>query len=131
VLLQRAHSHVRNQRRDFLHKESRKIINKYGFIAVENLDVAEMATGKFSKSIYDAAWGLFTFMLVYKAEWAGRRLKKVEPKGTSQTCLCGARVPKTLQDRWHHCLKCGLSGPRDHISAKVILQTGKELAFRR
>lgn len=40
--------------------------------------------------------------------------------GNSQTCLCGAPVPKTLSDRWHDCSECGLSAPRDAVSANII-----------
>ncbi len=39
--------------------------------------------------------------------------------GNSQTCLCGASVPKTLSQRWHSCPECGLQGPRDQILAVI------------
>jgi|ERR1017187_6205611 putative transposase len=121
-LLQRAHVHVRNQRADFHHKLSRRLVNEYGVIAVEDLNVAGLAGGMLAKSVHDAGWANFMQMLSYKAESAGRVLVKVDPRGTSQTCLCGQRVPKTLADRWHDCPACGLSASRDHVSAQVILQ---------
>jgi putative transposase len=120
-LLQRAHVHVGNQRRDFQHKESRKLVNEYGVIAVEDLNVKGLAAGMLAKSVHDAGWSMFVAMLVYKAECAGRRVVKVDPRGTSQTCTCGQSVPKTLVDRWHVCPACGLSASRDHVSAQVIL----------
>jgi len=40
--------------------------------------------------------------------------------GNSQTCLCGATVRKTLRDRWHECSTCGLSAPRDLVSANIV-----------
>ncbi|MCE6957510.1 transposase, partial [Cereibacter sphaeroides] len=40
--------------------------------------------------------------------------------GNSQTCLCGASVPKELKDRWHDCPACGLSAPRDVVSANIV-----------
>jgi putative transposase len=121
-LLQRAHSHVGNQRADFAHKESRKIANRYGVIAVEDLNVKGLAGGMLAKSVHDAGWSMFLNFLSYKAESAGRELVQVDPRGTTQMCLCGARVPKTLADRWHACPACGLSAGRDHVSAQVILQ---------
>jgi len=124
-LLQRAHVHVGNQRRDFQHKESRKLIDEYGLIAVEDLNVKGLAGGMLAKSVHDAGWSLFVAMLVYKAEDAGRRLVKVDPRGTSQTCVCGARVAKALADRRHDCVACGLSAGRDHVSAQVILQRAR------
>jgi putative transposase len=120
-LLQRAHAHVANQRRDFQHKEARKLVNAYGVIAVEDLNVKGLAAGMLAKSVHDAGWSQFIAMLSYKAECAGRVLVKVDPRATSQTCLCGARVPKTLADRWHDCSVCGLSASRDYVSAQVIL----------
>jgi len=42
--------------------------------------------------------------------------------GNSQTCLCGAQVPKTLKDREHVCPECGLLGPRDVVSANIVMQ---------
>jgi len=119
--LQRAHAHVRNQRADFQHKFSRQLVNEYGLIAVEDLNVKGLAAGMLAKFVHDAGWSQFVSMLSYKAECAGRVLVKVDPRGTSQTCVCGASVPKTLADRWHDCPACGLSASRDHVSAQVIL----------
>lgn len=123
-ILQRVHAHVRNQRADFHHKESRKIINENGLIAVEDLNIKGLASGMLSKSVHDAGWSSFITKLTYKAEDAGRVLVKVDPRGTSQTCTCGAEVRKTLAQRWHLCLNCGLSADRDHVSAQVILGRG-------
>lgn len=120
-LLQRAHVHVANQRSNFHHKESRKIVNSFGLIAVEDLNIKGLSAGMLAKSVRDAGWSQFLNFLAYKAECAGREFVKVDPRGTSQTCLCGQRVAKTLSDRWHHCPACGLSGDRDHVSARVIL----------
>ena len=124
-LLQRAHVHVGNQRRDFQHKESRKLVNAYGLIAVEDLNVKGLAGGMLAKSVHDAGWSMFVAMLLYKAASAGREVIQVDPRGTSQTCLCGQRVPKTLADRWHDCPACGLSASRDHVSARVILSRAR------
>ena len=121
-LLQRANAHVVNQRTDFLHKESRKLVNRFGLIAVEDLNVKGLAAGILAKSVHDAGWSQFFSFLSYKAEYAGREFRTVDPRGTSQECLCGARVPKTLADRWHGCPACGLSGSRDHVSARLVLQ---------
>lgn len=126
-LLQRAHITVRDQRADFHHKLSRRLINENGLIAVEDLNVKGMASGMLAKSVHDAGWASFINKLSYKAEDAGRLLVKVDPRGTSQTCICGAEVRKTLADRWHLCLNCGLSASRDHVSAQIILARAKAL----
>lgn len=123
-LLQRAHAQVRNQRADFQHKISRWLVNNYGVIAVEELNVKGLASGMLAKSVNDAGWSAFIAKLLYKAENAGRELMRVDPRGTSQTCLCGASTPKTLSQRWHQCSACGLSANRDHVSAQLILARG-------
>ena len=124
-LLQRAHVHVGNQRSDFQHKESRKLVNEYGVIAVEDLNVKGLAGGMLAKSVHDAGWSMFLGMIAYKAASAGREVIQVDPRGTSQTCVCGQRVAKTLADRWHDCPVCGLSAGRDHVSAQVILSRAR------
>jgi putative transposase len=123
--LQRAHAHVRNQRSDFHHKLSRDLVDQHGAIAVEDLNVKGLSGGMLARSVHDAGWDGFLQKLSYKAECAGRVLVKVDPRGTSQTCVCGASVPKTLADRWHECPACGLSAGRDVASAQVILQRAR------
>jgi putative transposase len=121
------HKRVFNQRNDFQHKLSRKLVNNYGLIAVEDLNVKGLAGGMLAKSVHDAAWSAFIAKLAYKAESAGRLLMKVNPRGTSQQCPCGAPVPKKLWDRKHKCLACGLETTRDHASALEILRRGLRL----
>ena len=122
--LQKAHAHIRNQRADFHHKLARTLVTLYGLIAVEDLNVKGLAAGMLAKSVADAGWSSFIGKLAYKAEDAGRLMVKVEARGTSQTCLCGADVRKTLGQRWHSCDWCGLSAPRDQVSAQLILRAG-------
>lgn len=124
LLLQKAHAHIRNQRTNFHHQLSRTLVNQYGVMAVEDLNVKGLSGGMLARSVQDAGWSAFTKKLADKAAEAGRELVKVDPRGTSQTCLCGARVPKTLSQRWHECDNCGLSAPRDHVSAQLILRLG-------
>lgn len=118
------HEKIRNQRSDFHHKISRMLVNKYGTIVVEDLNIVGLSRGFLAKFVSDAGWGLFLNKLAYKAESAGREFIKVDPRGTSQTCTCGNKVPKKLSKRQHLCLECGLSQGRDHTSAQVILQRG-------
>jgi len=125
--LQAAHAHLRNQRSDFHHKVSRRLVNDYGLIAVEALNVKGLAAGMLAKSVSDAGWSSFIDKLAYKAQSAGRVLMKVDPRGTTQRCVCGAPNPKTLGQRWHECTACGLSAGRDHASALEILRLGLSL----
>jgi len=100
-------------------------VERYGVIAVEDLKVKGLSRGRLGRSVQDAGWNCFFAKLCYKAECAGRELVRVDPRQTSQSCLCGSPVPKTLGDRWHECPACGLSAPRDVVSAQVILQRAR------
>ena len=127
MMLKKVHQHIFNQRNDFLHEESRKIVNQYGIICVEDLNFRGLVSGMLSKAIHDASWSSFITKLAYKAEEAGRKLILVDPRGTSQRCPCGASVPKKLSEREHVCTECGLVGERDHVSAMEILRLGTSL----
>jgi len=125
------HTKVSNQRRDFQHKLSHKIVNEFGYIFIENLQPKQMVennTKILNKYINDAAWSQFFNFLVYKAENAGRKLIKVNPKNTTQNCSqCGQLVPKDLSVRVHDCPHCGLKIDRDHNAALNILRLGRSL----
>jgi len=125
VLVAQAHRRIRNQRASFHHEVSRWLVNRYGWIAVEDLKIKGLARSMLARSVQDAGWNSFFAKLSYKAASAGRVLVKVDPRGSSQTCVCGAHLPKTLRDRWHACPACGLSALRDVVSAQVILQRAR------
>ena len=136
LMLQRAYARIVRQRRHFHHTEARKLVNKYSVIAVEDLQIKNMSRSAkgtsehpgsrvkqksgLNRSILDVAWGAFVLILFHKAAEAGGLGVKVYAPGTSQECVCGALVPKALKDRWHLCLTCGLSKPRDEVSSMVI-----------
>lgn len=127
--LAKLYDKVNNQRNDFLHKVSRYYVNRYGTICVEDLDVKGLKEKGHNKgmhrNIHDAAWARFIMMIDYKAESAGRRLIKVEARGTTQRCSkCGADVPKGLKDRVHDCPNCGLAVDRDYNAAMNTLIAG-------
>ena len=119
--LRKIHAQIKNQRNDFAHKVSTRLVKDFDVIAIEDLNILGMSKGILAKQIHDVAWNSFFQKLTYKAENAGKKLIKVNPAGTSQTCICGERVEKSLSVRQHHCLSCGYKNHRDIVSAKVIL----------
>ena len=127
VLLCKIHHHIFNRRNDHQHKLARMLVNQFGKIFVEDLNIKGLAGGMLAKAVHDASWASFLSKLSYKAEEAGRELVKVDPRGTSQRCPCGAKVPKKLSERGHVCTKCGLITTRDHASAMEILRLGLSL----
>ena len=131
-VLQQTHEHIANQRKDTADKIARKLVNEYDLIAVEDLNTSGLLRNHhLAKSIADAAWNtFFILILTSKAEEAGRRLVKVDPRYTSQECSqCGEIVKKDLSVRIHSCPHCGLVLDRDvnaavNILNKAIARTG-------
>lgn len=124
----RVHERINWKRHNFAHQLSNKIIGKYNTICVEDLSINDMQRDNFScinKSISDAAWRMFLDCLDYKAEYAGKKVIKINPAFTSQNCSgCGYRQKLKLSDRMYHCPCCGLSLNRDHNAAKNIHALG-------
>lgn len=122
----RVHERIRHRRNNFAHQHSRRIVNRFQFIAVEDLEVNRMVHNHcLNKSIYDAAWTEFTHHLAYKAENAGRTMVRVNPAYTSQTCsACGHRQKIPLSERTFACPCCGIVLDRDHNAALNIKALG-------
>jgi putative transposase len=133
VLLAKAHQHIARKRRDFHHKEARKLVEQYDVIYHEDLRVRNMVKNHaLAKSISDAGWGQFLTILAFKAASAGKRVVAVNPAFTSQRCSgCGTMVWKRLSTRWHDCPECGLSLHRDHNSARDITRLGQAQLYGR
>ncbi len=142
----RCHRKVRNQRADFLHKQSRQLVNTYETLVFEGLSPSNMSKAPkpkqdengaylpngasqkagLNKSIVDAGWGTFVSMGKSKAEEAGSvHVFTVNPEYTSQMCSgCGVVRKKVLSERWHSC-ECGIELDRDHNAALNILRLGR------
>ena len=127
-VVRRVHERIKNRRHNFVHQQSRKLVNRYGMIAVEKLNVKGMVKNHcLAKSISDASWTQFRNSLTMKAESAGRLVIAVHPAYTSQDCSsCGYRAKKKLSERWHHCPMCGLVLDRDTNAAVNIHTLGQQ-----
>jgi putative transposase len=122
----RVHERIAWRRQDFTHQQSRRVVNHFGIICVEDLEVKRMVHHHcLAKSISDAAWSAFFAQLSSKAEGAGRQVVKVNPAYTTQTCSrCGHRQKMPLSERTYHCPCCLLSLDRDVNASKNILALG-------
>lgn len=121
--LRKLHTKVKNLRHDHRHKTALNLCRRYGFIAVEDLNIKGMLKNRrLSRAIADAAWGGFLATLKHKAESAGVLVVEVPARGTSQECSgCGTIVLKKLSKRVHRCPHCNLVLHRDINAARVIL----------
>ena len=122
----RIHERIANRRHNFAHQAARRIVNRFGFIAIEDLEVNRMVHNHcLAKSISDAAWSMFFALLIFKAANAGRSLVKVNPAYTSQTCnACGHRQKMPLSERIYRCGCCHVERGRDHNASLNILALG-------
>lgn len=122
----RVHERTRWKRQDFADQHSRRIVNRFQVIAVEDMSVNRMVHNHcLAKSISDAAWAAFAAMLSFKAEWAGRSFIAVNPAYTTQTCSkCGHRQKLSLSNRVYRCPCCALELDRDHNAALNIRTLG-------
>ena len=127
-IVTRIHERIGWKRKNFCNQESRKLVNRFNTIAVENLSINNMKKNNFhgiNKSIGDAAWQAFLNLLDFKAAWAGGRVVKINPAYTSQTCSrCGNRYKLKLSERIFHCPVCNLQLNRDVNASINILGLG-------
>jgi putative transposase len=120
------HERIANRRLNFAHQTSRKVVDRFGTIVFEDLNITNMQKNHhLAKSIADVAWNMFITITESKAEDAGSRVILVNPRNTSQICSrCGMIVAKTLSDRVHSCPHCGLVMDRDQNAAINIMRLG-------
>jgi putative transposase len=123
--LSKIHEKTAFQRKDFLHKESSRLVKENQSIAIEDLDIKGMMKNrKLAKAISDVGWGMFTNMLEYKCDWYGVNLIKIgryDP--SSKTCSnCGdINHELTLKDREWSCKGCNVLHDRD-INAAINIK---------
>jgi putative transposase len=122
------HERIADRRIDFVNKVSCQLVNRFGVIVFEDLDIQNMLKNHhLAKSISDVAWGMLVKSTESKAAYAGSKVVLVDPKYTSQMCSrCGLIVKKDLSERVHNCPECGLSMDRDLNAAINILRLGMQ-----
>ena len=124
------HEKIRNQRKDYLHKLSRDLADRYDVIAVEDIDMQAMSRSlHFGKSVADNSFGAFRTMLAYKLEEQGKSFVKVGRFfPSSKMCSRCGNVKKELRldERVYRC-SCGLCMDRDLNAAVNIREEGRRI----
>ena len=132
IKVARLYKKINNQRNDYLHKLSKKIIDESQIICIEDLKIKDMEqNSKLARNIVDVSWSRLVSMLIYKANWYGRKVIKIPSTyPSSQLCSkCGYKnsITKDLAIRKWTCPKCGSIHDRDINAAKNILSKGIEM----
>lgn len=133
IKVARVHNKIRNQRSDFLHKLSTRLINENQVICLETLRVKNMIKNHcLAQSISDVSWSKFVDLLIYKSEWYGRSVIKIPQKyASSQTCSVCGYVNKEIKDlsvREWSCPNCNTHHDRDINASINILHKGLEIS---
>jgi putative transposase len=141
----RLHRRIANQRRDLAHQISRQLVNRYGVIVHEKLQIPNMvrrpsphpndeggfdpngaaAKAGLTREILAAGWGQLLRFITYKAAEAGRDVIAVNPQHTSQTCRhCGHVDRENRHATTFRCTSCGHQDHADVNAARNILRAG-------
>ena len=121
------HEHITNCAKDFNHKLSRKLVEEYDFIAMENLNVSGLIKNhKLAYSISDVRWSQLLNFIRYKCQWYGKEFRQVDRfYASSKICSeCGTvhkDIVNSLNVREWTCPDCGTHHDRDVNAAKNIL----------
>ena len=121
------HEHVSNRAKDFNHKLSRKLVEEYDFIAMEDLNVSGLLKNhKLAYSISDVRWSQLLSFIQYKCLWYGKEFKQVDRfYASSKICSeCGTYhkdIVNSLSVREWTCPDCGTHHDRDANAARNIL----------
>lgn len=124
--LRQIHEHIANQRRDYIHKESRKLADQWDAVCIREDDLQELTQKLTRGSTVDSGFGRFRECLRYKLERQGKQLVTVDRyTPTTRTCsVCGATRENDLREQTWTCPECGAVHDREVNAAKNIKQEG-------
>ena len=136
--LAKRHQRITNKRKDFLHKSTTKICEKYAHVRIEDLNVKGMiANSKLSKAVSDLGFYEFRRQLEYKAPVFGTKLDIVDRwypsskqcrickqkndglKLSDRIFVCSNAACNHTEDRDLHASKNLAEVPEEHISSRV------------
>ena len=134
IKVARIHDKIFNQRNDFLHKLSHRLVAENQSIFAEGLHVKGiMANHHLAKSVQDSGWSEFVRQLKYKSEWNGVCFGQIDRFfPSSKRCFhCGwINESLTLKDREWICQGCGQVIDRDFNAAQNVLLFGQKMVGR-
>jgi putative transposase len=126
----RLHRTAARRRKNALHQFSRRMVDRYQTIVVGDVSAPKLAKTRMAKSVLDSGWGMLKAQLQYKGQQAGRCVRIVSERYTTQECSsCGALTGPAGLDmlavRTWMCSGCGDTHDRDVNAARNILSAGR------
>ena len=125
------HLKIANTRKDFLHQQSRKLVNENQVIVLEDLNVKGMIQNKkLARSIADVSWATFVTFITYKAAWENKKVVVIDRFFASSKQCNGCQeknILLSLSERVWVCPKCGKEHDRDLNAANNIKEEGIRL----
>ncbi len=121
------HIDIYNQRKNFAHQLSNKLVKNHDVIVVEDLNIKGMVQNRhLARAIADVGWGIFLNFLKYKCAWNGKHFVSIDRFfPSSKMCSsCGSKQDIPLSVRTYGCISCGLSIDRDLNASLNIRAAG-------
>jgi len=122
------HEHIANQRRDYIHKESRRIANAWNAVCVRADDMADMSRTVKHGSPLDSGFGMFRECLRYKLERQGKQLLVVDRYYPStricHSCGCILNEAVNYKRKTWICPVCGAVLNREINAAQNVKTQG-------
>ena len=125
--IQLLYEHIANQRRDFIHKESRRIANAWDAVCMKDTNLVEMSQSIRLGSVMDSGYGKFRICLQYKLERLGKPYIVVEKYFPSAKAChhCGSVNDALAPDvRQWACPVCGTVHDRGRNGAENLRDQG-------
>ena len=128
IKIAKVHEKIRNQRLNYLHQITSKLVNENQVICIEDLNVKGMMSNhKLAKSIQELSLYEFRRQLEYKCKQYGRQLIIIDRfYPSSKTCHNCGHIYKDLKlnEREWICPHCKSLIDRDYNAAQNILDEG-------
>ncbi|WP_025272235.1 RNA-guided endonuclease InsQ/TnpB family protein [Haloglycomyces albus] len=128
----KVHEKIKNSRSDWINKQVHRIVSENQAVYAEDLNVQGLQRSRMSKSVHDAAFGMFLSRLESKSQRTGRTFVTVDRffPSTRLCSDCGALTgPTGLEGlavrRWE--CGCGASHDRDANAEINIRREGRRL----
>lgn len=129
IVVAKLQEKVANQRKNFLHHQSKSLADTFDAVIVEDLNMKGMSQAlHFGKSVHDNGWGMFTIFLDYKLKEQGKRFIKIDKwfPSTKMCSKCGNLKEMPMSERVYNC-SCGSILDRDYNAALNIKNEGIRL----